>query len=588
MSNSVPSRPRNYMERFPTARRCFFICFVQLMAAGAALAQNARTPPSDPATISPYVVDGLALGARVDAGSPAYRGYQCSPSEVFPDFTRCQRTQKQQEGGTRRVFEATSSTLHGRDGKAVYINRYIAPWTFDRNEIQAELKQISSKLGERPREMRLPPREGGQSAIIAVWGKIQLTELDADAISILASGESPRKGLLIDYLGNLRRSAQQGLPIYSLNGGAGYIWSASVGRNNVGHIRVLAVDSSALSPAATASPAPAAEPAPGEVSKIETAAAEKPNAAVEPPPVEPENAGLDAGGATTEVQEAAAPEADKIAPLLARPEADLAAAEAKSRLMEKLAYWAVGGLIVLIMIVASLLLLWRKRANATKAHVKSETQPASLALRAQASQAQSTAPKSDVLEERSAVDVAAVSQDAAVADAILLQNRKEQKQDINDESGSQKKETQLVAVNDKEVDRAQPPSADVIGCARCNRKISKDDKFCVHCGASVVLEKRASTSMLCSSCRQKMGTSDKFCRHCGASSSAPDSRVDEVATSPRASVKKKRTRKRAREPMATLGYSDTAPGPATLQREPAANIAGPINEADPDGKRPCV
>jgi hypothetical protein len=268
--------------------------------------------------------------------------------------------------------------------------------------------------------------------------------------------------------------------------------------------------------------------------------------------------GRDAGGATTEVQEAAAPEADKIAPLLARPEADLAAGEAKSPLMEKLAYWAVGGGIVLPMIVASLLFLWRKRANATKAHVKSEAQPARLAVRAQACQAQSTAPKSDVLEERSVVDVAAVSQDSAVADAILLQNRKEQKQDINDESGSKKQEAQLVAVNDKKDDGVQPPSADVIACAHCNREICKTDNFCMHCGASVVAEKRTAKTRLCLSCRQEIGTSDKFCRHCGASSlavSAPSAtlnghsasprgvghhEVEAVVASTRTSVKKKR------------------------------------------------
>src|ERR1700720_3950779 len=281
MRKARPTHRRSYVERLATPGGCFFICMVGLTAAGGAFAQNARTPVPHSGATSPYVVDGLALGARVDSESPAYRGYQCSPSEQFPDFTRCQRTQKQQEGGTRRVFEATSSTLHGPDGNAVYINRHIAPWSFDRNEFQDEIKRLSSRFGERAREMRLPPREGVQTAIIAVWGKIQLTELDADAISILASGESPRKGLLIDYLGNLRRSAQQGLPIYSLNGGAGYIWSASVGRNNVGHIRVLTVDPSALSPAATSSPAPAAGP-PGEVEKIETAAVEKPNAVVEP------------------------------------------------------------------------------------------------------------------------------------------------------------------------------------------------------------------------------------------------------------------------------------------------------------------
>ena len=559
MRNSVPNPPRSYVERFVTDWRCFFIFLVQLMTVGAALAQNARTPPSDPATTSPYVVDGLALGARVDAGSPAYRGYQCSPSEQFPDFTRCQRTQKQQEGGTRRVFEATSSTLHGPDGKAVYINRHIAPWSFDRNEFQDEIKRLSSRFGERAREMRLPPREGVQTAIIAVWGKIQLTELDADAISILASGESPRKGLLIDYLGNLRRSAQQGLPIYSLNGGAGYIWSASVGRNNVGHIRVLTVDPSALSPAATSSPAPAAGP-PGEVEKIETAAVEKPNAVVEPTPVEPEHAGIDAGVAKTEVREAVAPEADKVAPLPAQLETNLTATEANRRAMQKLAYGAVGGLIVLLTIAASLLLVWRKRVDATKAQVQAQTQPASLAMRAQASQAQSTAPKSEVLEERSGVDVAAVSQ-AEAAVGATSRNRKEKQQDINNEGGSQKQEAQVVVVNDKEYDRVQPPSADVIACVQCNREISINDKFCMHCGASLAPEKRQP----CSSCRQEIGTSDKFCRYCGASSwavAAPSvtlngnslsldfarglghpGQVDELVASTRTSVKKKRARR---------------------------------------------
>ena len=561
MRNSVPSPPRSYVERFSTVLRCFLLCVVQLTAAGGALAQNARTPPSDPGTTSPYVVDGLALGARVDAGSPAYRGYQCSPSGLFPDFTRCQRTQKQQEGGTRRVFEATSSTLHGPDGNAVYINRHIAPWSFDRNEFQDEIKRLSSRFGERAREMRMPPREGVQTAIIAVWGKIQLTELDADAISILASGESPRKGLLIDYLGNLRRSAQQGLPIYSLNGGAGYIWSASVGRNNVGHIRVLTVDPSALSPAATSSAAPAAGP-PGEVEKIESAAVEKPNAVVEPTPVEPEHAGVDAGVAKTEVQEAVAPEADKIAPLPAQLETNLTATEANRRAMQKLAYGAVGGLIVLLTIAASLLLVWRKRVDATKAQVQAQTQPASLAMRAQASQAQSTAPKSEVLEERSAVDVAAVSQ-AEAAVGATSRNRKEKQQDINNEGGSQKQEAQVVVVNDKEYDRVQPPSADVIACVQCNREISINDKFCMHCGASLAPEKR--TTQPCSSCRQEIGTSDKFCRYCGASSWAvaapsvtlngnslsPDfarglghpGQVDELVASTRTSVKKKRARR---------------------------------------------
>ncbi|MGA8761901.1 MAG: zinc ribbon domain-containing protein [Candidatus Sulfotelmatobacter sp.] len=474
-------------------------------------------------------------------------------SELFPDFMRCQRTQRQQDYSTLRSFETTNSILHDRDGKAVYINRHIAPWTLDRNAIQSELNQISSKFGERAREMQLPQREGLQIATIAVWGKIELTQLDSDAIAVLAAGESPRKGLLIDYLGNLRRSAQLGLPVYSINGGAGYLWSASVDRNYRGHIRALAVDPAALS-VADASAAPAAVPSLGEIlPKNETEATEKASADITPVLLEAEKTSVEPGPAKAEVEEPAVAEQDKIAPLLAR----LEAAEAKSRLMERLTYWTLGGLIVILVIAASLILRLRKKASATKVQIfASDTRPESRAPHVQISPAQ---PRG---AEQNAPDVEAASQDISVAGAILLQNGKEQKQDIKDESGSQKLEAQLVAVNDKKDDGVQPPSADVIACAHCNREISKTDNFCMHCGASVVAEKRTAKTRLCSSCRQEIGTSDKFCRHCGASSfavSAPGvtlnghsasadctrgvghhDRVDEVVPSTRTSVKKKR------------------------------------------------
>ena len=509
MRKSQPAAYPRSREQVTTAEACFFICMMGLMTAGAAFAQNPRAP----GTASSYVVDGLALGARVDPESPAYRGYQCSPSELFPDFTRCQRTQKQQEAGTRRSFEATSSTLHGRDGKAVYINRNIAPWSFDRNEIQDAIKQLSSKFGERAREMRLPPREGVQTAIIAVWGKIHLTELDADAISILASGESPRKGLLIDYLGNLRRSAQLGLPVYSLSGGAGYIWSASVDRNNRGHIRFLTVDPSAISPGAPVSSATAAQPAPAEIAKTETA--EKPNVETEPapvepePPVEPEKTSVDAAVTKTE-----------IAPSLARLEGDLATAEAKIRVLETLAYCAVAGLIVFLVIAASLLLAWRKRASATRAPVsESETESAQRALHVQGDRAQSSAANSGLSEKQTAADMTAVSRDAvaAVAAAVEPQSRNEQK---HYENKGQAQEKQLVAATGKNVESEQSASATTTFCVHCHREISINDKFCMHCGAAVAARDPAATTRLCSSCREEIGASDKFCRHCGASSMA--------------------------------------------------------------------
>jgi hypothetical protein len=473
----------------------------QLLAAGA-FAQSARTPASR-AAASPYVIDGVPLGARIDAEGPAYRGYQCSPSEQFADLTRCQRTQRQQDPAGRRVFEVTSSSLHDRDGRAIYLNRYIAPWSFDRNEIEAELKQLSSRFGERAREMRLPPREGIQTAVIAMWGKVELTQLDADAIAILAGGDSPRKGLLIDYVGNLRRSAQLGLPVFSINGGPGYLWSASVDRNNRGHVRVLAVDPSAL-PTATA-----AERSPGEIAKIETAATENPIADAAPAAAEPERTSDAAGAPPTELKQvAAAPEGGQTEPPLARLETDVGAAQAKLRQMETLAYWAVGGAIVLLL---ALLLVRRKRANATKVAVSAAAaEPASAAPQAQTLMAEGAAAHGKLPQGQ----IASGAADATAISAVGVQKTNEQKR----ETVAKKQEKE--ALDDTGNEMAQPASAETISCAQCNQQISVNDKFCMHCGASVAASAPAATTRLCSSCRQEIGVSDRFCRHCGASSKA--------------------------------------------------------------------
>jgi hypothetical protein len=254
--------------------------------------------------------------------------------------------------------------MHSRDGKAAYINRYIAPWSFGRNEFQKEIDELSSRFGERAREMRLSQREGVANAIIALWGDLQLEQLDADSVSILASGESPRKGLLVDYMGNLKRSAQLGLPIYRLGGGAGYLWSAAVDRDRRGHIRFLAVDPSALAPSTVLAAAS------DEFERMETPATEKADqlavASLGAASVEAEKAKAGAEPARGAMRRPAALRAEKTKRLMARLQADAAAAEAKSRAMETLAYRAIGSLIALPMIAALVLLAWRKRRNAAR------------------------------------------------------------------------------------------------------------------------------------------------------------------------------------------------------------------------------
>jgi hypothetical protein len=200
----------------------------------------AALPARAASAASPYAVDGIALGASV---TPA-REYQCGPSEEFGKYTWCQR--RRQEKGKRGTFSSTSSILHGRGGSVAYVNREIQPAFFIGNDIQAEIKRLSTRFGAPARETRLPEREDHANAVIALWGSVQLDELDAESRSALESGALSQQSLLVDHLGDVRQSLQLGLPVYRLKGGSGYLWSAASDRGGRGHLRFLAIDVPAL------------------------------------------------------------------------------------------------------------------------------------------------------------------------------------------------------------------------------------------------------------------------------------------------------------------------------------------------------
>jgi hypothetical protein len=157
---------------------------------------------------SKYVVAGLSVGSRVQFDRSDYREYKCSASEQFDGFTWCQKTR--QERGFAHV---TYSMLHSQDGTLVYVNRFQEPAFFGRNEADQAIRQYSSRIGEKAQIDRLRPRRGIPEGIIATRGKIVLEPLDNDGIKTLAEGRSPKKGYLIDFVGNFARSAKEGLPI---------------------------------------------------------------------------------------------------------------------------------------------------------------------------------------------------------------------------------------------------------------------------------------------------------------------------------------------------------------------------------------
>jgi hypothetical protein len=204
---------------------------------------------------SVYTVGGVALGATVQSESSAYREYKCGPSDQFDGFTWCQKTHKGKE--RRGSFNAIYSILHSPDGVTVYVNRYQEPAFFGASEADDEIQRYSRKIGESPRITRMPHRAGFPNGILASWGKVELEPLDNDSIKALAKGRRPNtKGYFIDFIGNFARSAKEGLPVYRLSGGAGFVWAASYGRKGRGTLRFLVVDASAISPQLVATQAP--------------------------------------------------------------------------------------------------------------------------------------------------------------------------------------------------------------------------------------------------------------------------------------------------------------------------------------------
>jgi hypothetical protein len=325
-------------------------------------------------------VDGLALGARIPFDSPAYREYKCSPSDQFDGFTWCQKAR--QERGQRGPSNATHSVLHARDGSVVYVNRYQEPIFFVPNEAERDIQSFSRKFGERPRITRVPPGLGF-NGILASWGKTVLEPLDIENRQAFAEGRRLTKGYYIDFIGNFDRSAKDGLPIYRINGGAGFVWVASFDQRGRGSLRLAAVDASAFYPELMARSQPETQNSNAHVERAEgeISASEKPNAVIarQTPEQaagkakadsdvlreESETAKRDAHLAKTEIERLSA-EGAKLNAALERLETEKTAAEAKAHTMESVAYGGIVISILLLAIVSYVLFVNRRKATAAK------------------------------------------------------------------------------------------------------------------------------------------------------------------------------------------------------------------------------
>ena len=327
-----------------------------------------------------YAVDGLAVGAPIPFDRPAYREYKCGPSDQFDGFMWCQKTRQEKE--RRGKFSSTYSILHS-GGVAVYIDRYLEPAFFGAREAEDDIQRYSRKLGEIARIARMPHRADFPNGILASWGKVELEPLDNDTITALAEGRDPTtKGYLVDFIGDFARSAKNGLPIYRISGGAGFIWAASFDQRGLGTLRLTAVDASVLPPTMTPrAPIDSAENVrvqdtiENTTNQLSRGEAEKELAGQARIDAEPARddaeAREEAVRARADIDKAAATLRAKV---LAQLEADKSAAEGEAHAMEFVGYGAVIVLIVLVMVVASARIqktqaAWlRRRPKSLKSH----------------------------------------------------------------------------------------------------------------------------------------------------------------------------------------------------------------------------
>jgi serine protease Do len=207
---------------------------------------NAQNSPGQ------YKVGDFRLGQQIDAASLS--GYVCKPSDQFEGFTWCVRAGHKKEA--RGAFTLSESLLRSPDGRAVYINRSYSPAFFGPTEVNDDIDLRTRQLGEKPRIVTMPHRNGLPDAVIATWGKVSLEPIDAGGLALLSHDRSPNVGFFVDFLNDPTLSATNDLPVYRLGGdGDGYVWAGSYDRSGKGKLRFLAIDTSALShPADTAAP----------------------------------------------------------------------------------------------------------------------------------------------------------------------------------------------------------------------------------------------------------------------------------------------------------------------------------------------
>jgi hypothetical protein len=172
------------------------------------------------------------------------------------------------------------SIFHSADYVVAFVLQEVAPAYFAPGDLQREIQRLSKDFGQSAHVIKGERRSDETHSIIVTWGDVTLTPLDADNVDTLRNGHVIHAGLIMDFLGDAKASAREGMPIYRIGGGAGYIWNATYDDKGKGSLRIAAVNANLIGP----SPDQVAAPAPAYATTTTPAATQTPESMATPDP----------------------------------------------------------------------------------------------------------------------------------------------------------------------------------------------------------------------------------------------------------------------------------------------------------------
>ena len=198
-----------------------------------------------------FAVSGLAPGGSVNPESSAYQAYRCKLSDEFSGYKWC--TVKHPMTGKFGPYDSWVTVLHSNDNIVVFVLQDMLPAYFAPGDVEREIQRLSKHFGHAARVLTGDPRPEAPHSLIAVWGDLTLSPLDQSTMDALRRDETITSGLVIDFFSDSKRSAKEGMPVFQMGGGAGYIYAVKFDDSGKGRLRIVSVNPNLLASASQVS-----------------------------------------------------------------------------------------------------------------------------------------------------------------------------------------------------------------------------------------------------------------------------------------------------------------------------------------------